>query len=54
MAMRAVAEKIAEKDLEGMEEYQVKIAKLGNSQCVDPAVTDCWYYLSRVTHWDSA
>lgn len=52
--MQAVTEKIAEKVLEDMEEYEVKITKFGNSQCVDLAVTDCWYYLSRVTHWDSA
>lgn len=52
--MQAVTEKIAEKDLEDMEEYQVKLTKFGNSQRVDPAVTDGWYYLSRVTHWDSA
>ncbi|KAL2310659.1 hypothetical protein Nmel_002324 [Mimus melanotis] len=37
-----------------MEEYHAKTAKAGNSKGVAPSVTDCWYYLSRVTCWDSA
>lgn len=30
------------------------MAKAGNGEGLAPAVIDCWYYLSRVTCWNSA